>query len=66
MDLKMDTNKIILVTGGSKGIGADIVKTLANDGYQVVLNYNKSEIEAKKTQCELEQKHIYIDIFRHF
>ena len=60
----MDTSKIILVTGGSKGIGADIVKTLANDGYHVILNYNKSEDEAKKIQCELEQKHIYIDIFK--
>ena len=54
--------KVILVTGGSHGIGANIVKTLAKDGYKIVLNYNKSEKEALEIQDELAQEDISIDI----
>ena len=38
--------KIAVVTGGSRGIGAAIVKKLAMEGYKVVLNYNRSADEA--------------------
>ena len=54
--------KVILVTGGSHVIGANIVKTLAKDGYKIVLNYNKSEKEALEIQDELAQEDISIDI----
>ena len=57
-------SKIILVTGGSNGIGADIVQTLAEDGNHVILNYNKSEQEAKKIQADLKEKNIIIDIYK--
>ena len=40
--------KIAIVTGSSRGIGAEIVKTLSQKGYNVVLNYNKSKDLAKK------------------
>lgn len=60
----MNQNKIILVTGGSKGIGADICVNLANEGYNVILNYNKSEENAKKIKEDLIAKGIYIDIFK--
>ena len=40
-------NKVVVVTGGARGIGAEIVKFLAKLGYKVVLNYNKSESYAK-------------------
>lgn len=56
--------KVILVTGGSHGIGANIVKALAKDGYQVILNYNKSEAEAIKIQNELNAENIFIDIYK--
>ena len=48
-------NKIILVTGGSRGIGASMVKLLALDGYKVILNYNKSEDCANRIKEELEE-----------
>lgn len=44
----MDTNKkVALVTGGAKGIGASIVKSLAQDGYLVVINYKTSHEHAQ-------------------
>ena len=39
--------KTIIVTGGSRGIGAGIVKLLAEENNNIVLNYNKSEENAK-------------------
>ena len=60
----MYENKVVLVTGGSRGIGASLVKFLATKGYQVILNYNKSEEEAKKIQIELQKQNIKIDIIK--
>lgn len=56
-------SKVIIVTGGSRGIGASIVKYLAKEN-KVILNYNKSEENAKKIQKELEKNNIKIDIFK--
>ena len=39
-------NKNVIVTGASRGIGAAIAKTLASSGYNVIINYNKSEKKA--------------------
>lgn len=60
----MQSNKTILVTGGSRGIGKDIVQTMALDGYNVILNYNKSEEQAKIIQKELLEKGKKIEIFK--
>lgn len=35
-------NKVAIVSGGSRGIGASIVETLASSGFDVVLNYRFS------------------------
>lgn len=39
-------NKVAIVSGGSKGIGASIVETLASSGFDVVLNYRFSADKA--------------------
>lgn len=57
-------SNVVLVTGGSKGIGAAIVKYLAENGYQVILNYNKSENSANEIKKELKEKNINIDIIK--
>lgn len=56
--------KTAIVTGGSKGIGASIVKILAEEGFNVVLNYNKSEELAKKIQEECTQKGYSVEIYK--
>lgn len=40
-------HRIALVTGGSRGIGAAIAKTLGNAGFKVALIYNQSKSEAE-------------------
>lgn len=56
--------KTVIVTGGSRGIGAAIVKELAKENYNIVLNYNNSEEAAKQIQKELEEQNIKIEIFK--
>ena len=56
--------KTVLVTGGSRGIGKCIVENLAKDGFNVVLNYNKSEKQAKQIQKELSEQGINIEIYK--
>ena len=38
--------KTVLITGSSRGIGAETAKLFARSGYNVVINYNHSEEEA--------------------
>ena len=57
-------NKVIIVTGASRGIGRAIAKTLSLSGYSVIANYNKSYEEAKKLQNELKSQNFFIDIFK--
>ena len=54
--------KTVLITGGSRGIGKCIAENLSKEGYNVVLNYNKSENQAKLIKKELEEQGIKIEI----
>lgn len=56
--------KVVIVTGASRGIGRNIAKELSIKGYQVIANYNKSEKEILDLKQELLDKNINIDIFK--
>lgn len=45
--------KTVVVTGGSRGLGAVIVKTLAQQDFQVVINYYQSKEAAEKLVAEI-------------
>lgn len=57
-------SKVIIVTGASRGIGRATAKLLAESGYKVIADYNKSEDKAKELQKELKEEGIDIDIFK--
>ena len=45
--------KVALITGASRGIGRQIARDFAADGYGVILNYAKSQKAALELQEEL-------------
>ncbi|HWT71295.1 MAG TPA: SDR family oxidoreductase [Oxalicibacterium sp.] len=49
----MKTVQVAIVTGASRGIGAEIAKHLARDGYQVIVNYASNAAEADKVVQEI-------------
>ena len=50
------TNKVAVVTGSSKGIGAGIAKGLAAEGAAVVVNYSSSKEGAERVVSEIKAK----------
>jgi 3-oxoacyl-[acyl-carrier protein] reductase len=54
--MKKLQNKVAVVTGASKGIGAEIAKTLAAEGASVVVNYASSKEAADHVVAEITGK----------
>ena len=50
------TNKVAVVTGASKGIGASIAEHLAAEGASVVVNYSNSKAGAEAVVSRIQQK----------
>ena len=47
-------NKSVLITGASGGIGEELCREFAKEGYDVAIHYNSSEEPALKLKAELE------------
>ena len=47
------TDRVALVTGGSRGIGRGIATALGRAGWQVVVNYNSAQEAAEETAAEI-------------
>ena len=50
------TERIALVTGGSRGLGKNAALKLAADGTGIILTYNRSQQEALAVVHEIQQK----------
>lgn len=46
-------NKTAFITGASRGIGRAIAETLARDGFNIIIGYNRSEAEAESLAASI-------------
>ncbi|HOX83783.1 MAG TPA: 3-oxoacyl-ACP reductase FabG [Chryseolinea sp.] len=56
--------KYALVTGGSRGIGRSICLKLADQGYNILINYKSNDGEAAKTAALAEEKGIQAELLK--
>lgn len=55
-------SKIALVTGGAGGIGTAICRSLAEDGYHVIVNYFHSREKAERIAAEINGSSVCFDV----
>ena len=56
--------KTVIVTGASRGIGRKTAEIFAENGYNVLINYNNSEEKAMELKKELDDKGLSCELFR--
>ena len=56
--------KTAIITGAAKGIGREIAKKFASEGYNVLINYNTSEKEANALKSELLTQGYNVEVYK--
>ena len=51
-------NKVAFITGGTRGIGKQIAITLANEGYDIAINYRQDNKELEETRNEIKKNNV--------
>lgn len=64
MKAAMPRDHVALITGSATGVGAATALALAARGWRIVINYTKSEAEARATQAACEQAGAETLLFR--
>jgi len=59
-----NTNKIALVTGGSRGLGRDMALALATDGNDVIITYNSNKEQAEAVVSLIKAKGVSAAAFQ--
>ena len=54
----MEEEKVVLVTGGSRGIGKEVALRFAKEGYNVVTNYVSDKTDKEKLKKEFEDNNV--------
>jgi 3-oxoacyl-[acyl-carrier protein] reductase len=60
----MNKNKTVIITGAASGIGRSMVVLFAINGYNVLLNYNRSLEKAQLLYRKLKSKSLSIELFQ--
>lgn len=56
--------KTVLITGSSRGIGSDMAEKFAREGYNVLINYNKSKHKAEELSSKLLEEGFSVKVFK--
>lgn len=62
--MKLLDNKLVLITGGSKGIGKGIALTCAQHGANIAFTYLSSEEKAMKVKSEIESVGVKVKAYK--
>jgi 3-oxoacyl-[acyl-carrier protein] reductase len=54
--MKRVNNKVALITGGGRRLGRQMALALASEGYDIIINYNRSRKMASRTVAEIQNK----------
>ena len=60
----MNKKKTVLITGGAKGIGKAMTEVFAEEGYNVLTNFNKSEQSAEELYACLKDKGLSVEKYK--
>ncbi len=60
----MVEGKVVLITGGSRGIGSTAARLLASQGAKVAINYRKSDARAERVKEIIEAEGGEVELFR--